>query len=99
MARRRFGRVRAFAGLAGALCTIPFWLMARPRSQSARAHERAVFARIAKSFGVSIKTHGPMSPEPGTLFIMNHISRSIRYSSPAQSAIAAIIRPMPSGSG
>jgi lyso-ornithine lipid O-acyltransferase len=74
MARRRFGRVRAFAGLAAALCMIPFWLMTKPRSAAARTHERAFFSRIAKSFGVRIETHGPVSPLPGTLFIMNHIS-------------------------
>lgn len=74
MARRRFGLVRAFVGLAAALCMIPFWLMTRSRSAEARTHERAFFTRIAKSFGVSIETRGPISLEPGTLFIMNHIS-------------------------
>jgi 1-acyl-sn-glycerol-3-phosphate acyltransferase len=74
MARRRFGQTRAFAGLAAAFCIIPFWLMTKPRSAAARTHERAFFSRIVKSFGVRIETHGLISPEPGTLFIMNHIS-------------------------
>jgi lyso-ornithine lipid O-acyltransferase len=74
VARRRFGQIRAFAGLAAAFCIIPFWLMTKPRSAAARIHERAFFSRIVKSFGVRIETHGQISPEPSTLFIMNHIS-------------------------
>jgi lyso-ornithine lipid O-acyltransferase len=74
MALRRFGRVRAFAGLVWSLRHIPSWLVHRPNSTNARNYERAFFSKIVNSFGLSIEVEGQISAEPGTLFIMNHIS-------------------------
>jgi 1-acyl-sn-glycerol-3-phosphate acyltransferase len=74
MAKRRFGRTRAFAGLAKALCQIPFWLLTKPRSLQARMCERAFFARIAESFGIKTDVRGLTQSPPATLYIMNHIS-------------------------
>jgi lyso-ornithine lipid O-acyltransferase len=71
---RRFGRARAFAGLAWSMRHIPLWLVHRSHSKNARKHERALFSEIIKSFGIRIEVMGQLSTEPGTLFIMNHIS-------------------------
>jgi lyso-ornithine lipid O-acyltransferase len=74
MARRSFGRTRAFAGLAAAFVHVPFWLMTKMRSQPARGRERAFFARITASFGITVDVQGDISARPGTLFVLNHIS-------------------------
>jgi lyso-ornithine lipid O-acyltransferase len=41
---------------------------------SARRQARAFFSELVNSFGLSIEVEGQTSAEPGTLFIMNHIS-------------------------
>ncbi len=74
MAGRHFGRVKAFAGLAWALRHVPWWLMSKPDSTRGRRRAHALFAEIVKCFGVRIEVKGQISAEPGTLFIMNHIS-------------------------
>jgi lyso-ornithine lipid O-acyltransferase len=74
MARRHLGKVKAFAGLAWALRHVPWWLMNKPDSTGARHRAHAFFNEIVKCFGVRIDVKGQISVEPGTLFIMNHIS-------------------------
>jgi lyso-ornithine lipid O-acyltransferase len=74
MTLRRFGRARAFIGLAWALRHVPLWLMHKPDSMNARRRTRAFFAEIVKCFGIRLEVMGQISTEPGTLFIMNHIS-------------------------
>lgn len=39
-----------------------------------RSHERAFFKTINAGFGLTVEWRGSMSPQPGTLFVMNHIS-------------------------
>jgi lyso-ornithine lipid O-acyltransferase len=74
MARRFFGRTRGAVSIALALCRVPFWLLTKPGSFSARTQEKAFFAQICKGFGIVVETRGNMNCEPGTLYIMNHIS-------------------------
>ena len=39
-----------------------------------RSHERAFFQTINAGFGLTVEWHGSISAQPGTLFVMNHIS-------------------------
>ena len=71
---RRFGRVRAAAGLLSGLSLAPAWLLMRPRSPRARARERRFFTRILKGFGVTLRLGGVAPAGPGTLYIANHMS-------------------------
>lgn len=70
--RRRFGRARAAAALAAAALRIPPWWISAAADR--RGHERAFFQTINAGFGLSVEWHGSISPQPGTLFVMNHIS-------------------------
>lgn len=74
MALRRLGRVRAFIGLTWTLRHIPLWLVREPDSPEARHRARHFFSEIAECFGIRTEVKGRISPEPATLFIMNHIS-------------------------
>lgn len=69
---RRFGRARAAAALASAALRIPPWMVSAGADR--RSHERAFFQTINAGFGLSVEWHGSISPQPGTLFVMNHIS-------------------------
>ena len=69
---RRLGRARAAAALAKAALRIPPWLISDAANR--RSHERAFFQTINAGFGLSVEWHGSISPQPGTLFVMNHIS-------------------------
>ena len=69
---RRFGRARAAAGLAAAALRIPPWMVSVAAHR--RGHERAFFQTINAGFGLSVEWHGSISPKPGTLFVINHIS-------------------------
>jgi len=69
---RPFGRVRAAAALVKAAFRIPFWLNSAAAHR--RAHERAFFQTISAGFGIVVECRGSISQQPGTLFVMNHIS-------------------------
>lgn len=71
---RRFGRVRAAAGLLAGLSLAPVWLFMRPRTLRARARERRFFTRILRGFGVALERQGADPAGPGTLYIANHMS-------------------------
>jgi len=71
---RRFGRVRAAAGLISGLSLAPVWLLMRPRTPRARARERRFFARILQGFGVAFERRGAEPAGAGTLYVANHMS-------------------------
>jgi 1-acyl-sn-glycerol-3-phosphate acyltransferase len=53
---------------------LPIWFLYRPGSRAARAIQRRFHHRVLSGFGVEIEVRGIPSPEPGTLFVSNHIS-------------------------
>ncbi len=61
-------------GLAWALRHVPLWMIRDPASVSGRRRARVFFAEVAKHFGIGIDVTGAISTEPGTLFVVNHIS-------------------------
>ena len=69
---RLFGRARAAAALAAAALRIPPWMVSAAADR--RSHERAFFQTINAGFGLTVEWHGSISAQPGTLFVMNHIS-------------------------
>jgi 1-acyl-sn-glycerol-3-phosphate acyltransferase len=73
-AKRRFGLVRAAAGLMHGLMLVPPWLMVRRGSALAQSHERRFLARIARQLVGRIDRTGAQAGGPGTLYISNHIS-------------------------
>ena len=72
--RRPFGRVRAFAALAGQMARVPLWLMTGPKSARARHHERRFFVGVSRGFGIEPRIFGEPVVGEATLFVCNHIS-------------------------
>lgn len=72
MSRRRFGRIRAIAGLAFALCWVPVWLLIEPDNTLARQLGRSFFRRITVTFGLDVYVTG--EPALSALIVTNHIS-------------------------
>lgn len=73
-ATRRFGTLRAAAGLAHGLMLVPGWLMKPRGTPAASACERRFMQRIARHLVRSIDCTGAAPGGPGTLYVSNHIS-------------------------
>lgn len=71
---RRFGALRATAGLAHGLMLVPGWLTVRKGSLAASRYERRFMERIARHLVREVALTGARSGAPGTLFVSNHIS-------------------------
>lgn len=71
---RRFGTLRAAAGLAHGLALVPAWLLSPPLSPAARDRERLFMQRVARRIVEEIRLHGAPPAGPGTLYIANHVS-------------------------
>lgn len=61
------------AGFAGLAARIPLWLIHAPRSDRARAIERAAYRRLARGLGISVQVQGTRA-EGAVLHACNHIS-------------------------
>ena len=73
-ATRRFGPLRAAAGLLHGLALVPGWLLTNKGSPTASAYERRFMQRIARRLVSRIDLTGAEPGGPGTLFIANHMS-------------------------
>jgi len=71
---RRFGPLRAAAGLVHGLALVPGWLLTSKGSPRASAYERRFMERIARRLVSQIDVAGAEAGGPGTLFISNHMS-------------------------
>lgn len=71
---RRFGTLRAAAGLAHGLALVPAWLLTSPQSANARRHERRFMQRVAARIVDNIHVSGAAPAGPGTLYVANHVS-------------------------
>lgn len=71
---RRFGALRAAAGLLHGLMLVPGWLCVEKGSPAASAHERRFMQRIARHLVGRIDRTGVAPGGPGTLYVSNHIS-------------------------
>jgi 1-acyl-sn-glycerol-3-phosphate acyltransferase len=74
LAARRFGLLRAMAGLAHGLLLVPGWLRVPKGSVSASAYERRFMQRVARQLVEDVFLTGAEPGGPGTLYISNHIS-------------------------
>jgi lyso-ornithine lipid O-acyltransferase len=74
MTTRRFGGLRAMAGLAHGLMLVPGWLTARKGSTAASGYERRFMQRVARHLVNTITVTGAPRVGPGTLYVSNHIS-------------------------
>lgn len=71
---RRFGALRAMAGLAHGLMLVPGWLTVPKGSPVAAGYERRFMQRIARRLVRTIDLTGAPPGGPGTLYVSNHIS-------------------------
>lgn len=71
---RRFGALRAAAGLAHGLMLVPGWLRAPKGSPAASDYERRFMQRVAQHLVRDIALTGEKPGGHGTLYIANHIS-------------------------
>lgn len=71
---RRFGPLRATAGLAHGLLLVPGWLRFARGTPEASRYERRFMARIARRLVSRIALTGAEPGGPGTLYVSNHIS-------------------------
>lgn len=71
---RRFGALRAVAGLAHGLMLVPGWLLRPKDSPGAIAQERRFLQRVARRLVTDITLSGAAPTGPGTLYVSNHIS-------------------------
>jgi len=71
---RRFGPLRAAAGLVHGLALVPGWLLTSKGSPRASTYERRFMQRIARRLVSQIHVTGTEPGGLGTLFISNHMS-------------------------
>jgi lyso-ornithine lipid O-acyltransferase len=71
---RRFGPLRATAGLLHGLMLVPGWLTVKKGSPAASAYERRFMQRIARRLVGRVDLVGAEPGGPGTLYVSNHIS-------------------------
>lgn len=73
-ATRRFGALRAMAGLGHGLMLVPGWLFEAKGSPVANARERRFMQRITRRLVSRVAVTGAPPGGPGTLYVSNHIS-------------------------
>lgn len=71
---RRFGVLRAMAGLAHGLMLVPGWLMAAKGSPMASGYERRFMQRVGRRLVRDVALTGAEPGGSGTLYVSNHIS-------------------------
>lgn len=71
---RRFGALRAMAGLAHGLMLVPGWFFEARGSPVAQDRERRFMQRITRRLVAQVAMTGAPPSGPGTLYVCNHIS-------------------------
>lgn len=71
---RRFGALRAMAGLGHGLMLVPGWFTVPKGSSAASRYERRFMQRVARRLVHHVALTGAEPGGPGTLYVSNHIS-------------------------